>query len=168
MAQPDTLWHKIMSYNIPVTERKEEKLKTENKDTHQKSVTISSVCLELMREGTFFEAVDDYLDLCHTATEDTPPKARGRPRGRFPNIAGLCRYLGTGLSDINLFKSEHPIEYDRLLAIFEDEALNSEVSPTLLSAYMKKRMLYSAIEGTSLSSEEVKYCFEHDIFADGE
>lgn len=156
-----------MSYNIPVTERKEEKLKTENKDTHQNSVTISSVCLELMSEGTFFDAVDDYLDLCH-AVEETPQKARGRPRGRFPNIAGLCRYLGTGLSDVNLLKSEYPVEYDRLLAIFEDEALNSEVSPTLLSAYMKKRMLYSANEGSPLSCEEVRYCFEHDIFADGE
>lgn len=157
-----------MGYNIPVTERKEEKLKTEQKDTHQNSVSVSSVCLELMSEGTFFEAVDDYLDLCHTAAEDVPPKARGRPRGRFPNLAGLCRYLGTGLSDVNLLRTEHPVEYDRLLAIFEDEALNSEVSPTLLSAYMKKRMLYSPGEGATLSSEEVRYCFEHDIFADGE
>lgn len=168
MAHCDTVWHKIMGYNIPVTERKEEKLKTENKDTHQNSVTVSSVCSTLMGEGTFFEAVDDYLDLCHTTAEDTPPKARGRPRGRFPNLAGLCRFLGTGLSDIGVFKAEYPQEFDRLLAIFEDEALNSEVSPTLLSAYMKKRMLYSANEGASLSSEEVRYCFEHDIFADGE
>ena len=157
-----------MGYNIPVTERKEEKLKTEHKDSSQGSVSVSSVCLELISEGTFFEAVDDYLDLCHTTAEDSAPKAKGRPRGRFPNIAGLCRYLGTGLSDLNLLRAEHPIEYERLLAIFEDEALNSETSPTLLSAYMKKRMLYSTTEDTTISSEEVRYCFEHDIFADGE
>ena len=168
MAHRDTIWHKILSYNIPVTERKEEKLKKEINDTHQKSISVSSVCSALMSEGTFFQAVDDYLDLCHSTAEDIPPKARGRPRCRFPNIAGLCRFLGTGLSDMNIFKSEYPTEYDRLLAIFEDEALNSEVSPTLLSAYMKKRMLYAVSDGATLSSEEVRYCFEHDIFADGE
>ena len=168
MAHCDTIWHKILSYNIPVTERKEEKLKTEHNDAHQKSVSVASVCSDLMREGTFFQAVDDYLDLCHATPENIPPKARGRPRERFPNVAGLCRFLGTGLSDMGIFKSEYPIEYDRLLAILEDEALNSEVSPTLLSAYMKKRRLYAVSDVAPLSSEEVRYCFEHDIFADGE
>ena len=67
-----------------------------------------------------------------------------------------------------------PNEYDKLIAIFEDEALNSDVSPTLLSAYLKKRLCYSYERSGESdgrredSDKEVRYCFEHDIFADGE
>ena len=60
----------------------------------------------------------------------------------------------------------NPDEYDRLVAIFEDEALNADISPNLLSTYMKKRLLYVCDEEPQ--GTEVKYCFEHDIYADGE
>ena len=173
VAQSDTVWHKYRRYNVCVTERKEEKLQDKNNNTNQDKSDKSedvSVCVTLLREGTLFEAVDDYLELCHASAsaEDTAARGRSRLRCRFPNIAGFCRFLGTGLSDVLTFKSEFPFEYDRLIAIFEDEALNSEVSPTLLSAYMKKRMLYALNDAPTALPEEVRYCFEHDIFADGE
>ena len=128
-----------------------------------------SVTVTLFREGTLFEAVDDYIRQCYSSIEcEGEVKPKVKPRIRFPNVAGFCRYLGTGMSDVLTFKSEYPFEYDRLLAIFEDEALNSDVSSTLVSAYMKKRLLYAVEDAPSSAPGEVRYCFEHDIFSDGE
>lgn len=133
------------------------------------SAAEGSLTVGLYREGALFEMVDEYLELCHALPPpEADAKSRAKPRVRFPNIAGFCRFLGTGISDILIFKSEYPLEYDRLLAIFEDEALNSDVSPTLLSAYMKKRMLYALEDAPRSVPGEVRYCFEHDVFADGE
>lgn len=127
-----------------------------------------SLTVGLYREGALFGMVDEYLELCHSVTtNETDARSRIKPKARFPNIAGFCRFLGTGISDILIFKSEYPLEYDRLLAIFEDEALNSEVSPTLLSAYMKRRMQYALEDAPRSAPGEVRYCFEHDIFVDG-
>ena len=124
---------------------------------------------ELCEKGLLCSLIDDYLCFCHsTRTDggDEGTKSKNKIRTLFPNLAGFCRYLNTGLSDIPALAADFPDEYDKLLAIFEDEALNAEVSPTLLSAYLKKRMLY--MSESQPSSREVRYCFEHDIFSDGE
>ena len=145
------------------------KLFQENSKKDMMPSAEGSVTVGLYRDGTLFGMVDEYLELCHASVStESDAKSRARPRVRFPNVAGFCRFLGTGISDILIFKSEHPLEYDKLLAIFEDEALNSDVSPTLLSAYMKKRMLYALEDAPKTVGGEVRYCFEHDIFADGE
>ena len=131
----------------------------------------AGVAIGLCRNGDLTGAVDSYVELCHSTPTQAPeeqPKAKTKIRTRFPNLAGFCRYLGTGLGDISRLAAEYPLEYDKLIAIFEDEALNSEVSPTLLSAYLKKRMRYTASEEASEGGKEVSYCFEHDIFADGQ
>ena len=137
--------------------------KNSKKDKAAHSVTVT-----LFGEGTLFEAVDDYIRQCYASQGDGEDKPKVKPKIRFPNVAGFCRYLGTGISDVLTFKAEYPFEYDRLLAIFEDEALNSDVSSTLLSAYMKKRLLYAVEDAPRTAPGEVRYCFEHDIFADGE
>ncbi len=64
---------------------------------------------------------------------------------------------------------EQQEEYDALLAVFEDEALNSGLSPTVVSAYLKHRLGYGekTEEKTAVASEGVKLIFEHDIFEDG-
>ncbi len=125
---------------------------------------------ELCEQGALWDTVDAYLAECRSegaiGVSETAKKAKRM--SRFPNLAGLCRYALTGTSDLSALKTEHPSEYDRLLAIFEDEALNAELSPTLLSAYVKRRIT-GADEGEMRQTEsEVRYCFEHDIFADGE
>ena len=51
------------------------------------------------------------------------------------------------------------------LAILEDEALNSALSPTLVSAYLKKRLGYDGTEKRASSQLEIS--FEHDVFEDG-
>ena len=127
---------------------------------------------QLCRDGLLDSRVEEYIWLCHstpTHVSDDSPKSKSKTRSVFPNIAGFCRFLGTGLSDISCLAADFPVEHDRLIAIFEDEALNSEVSPTLLSAYLKKRMRYTEDARDIRSDQmEVSYCFEHDIFADGQ
>lgn len=61
-------------------------------------------------------------------------------------------------------------EMDTLLAMFEDEALNCELSATLVSAYLKKHLGYGekteAPRG-SCQTEGLKLVFDHDIWEDG-
>ena len=91
---------------------------------------------------------------------------------RFPNMAGFCRYLGVGVEAFRLCMKERQEEYDTLCAMFEDEALNSGLSATLVSAYLKKHLGYgekNADGGASVcEADKVKLIFEHDIYADGE
>jgi len=69
-------------------------------------------------------------------------------------------------------KEKYPDSYSALCLIFEDEAYNAEISATVLSAYLKKRLGYGEPENTPDSSVNVagplKLIFEHDILSDGE
>ena len=120
---------------------------------------------KLLEDGKLYRMADKYIESCRVAPREDATKTKRQYR--FPNLAGFCRYVKSGLSDLLELRLSNPDEYDRLVAIFEDEALNADISPNLLSTYMKKRLLYvydeEAPQGT-----EVKYCFEHDIYADGE
>ena len=91
-----------------------------------------------------------------------------KKNGRFPNLAGFCRFFGFSGEILEKIKSDYPDSYSTLCMIFEDEALNSELSPTLLSVYLKKRMRYGDAVEEKVGAKEVRYCFEHDVFADGE
>ena len=54
--------------------------------------------------------------------------------------------------------------------MFEDEALNSELSPTVVTAYLKQRLGYGEKQETHRAScelPELKLVFDHDIFEDG-
>ena len=65
---------------------------------------------------------------------------------------------------------EHPESYGALCAVFEDEALNSELSPTVINAYLKQRLGYGervCEKRASFDLPEVKLVFDHDIFEDG-
>ncbi len=124
------------------------------------------VLCELCGSGALWDTVDSYLGECGMSPQEDASK-RGKRLGRFPNLAGLCRYVHTGLGDLQDLCRRFPQEYDRLLAIFEDEALNCALSSTLLTPYIKKRLHYLDSE-TQSSNKEVRYSFEHDIYADGE
>ncbi len=95
----------------------------------------------------------------------------GKKGGRFPNLAGFCRYLGMGIESFLLLMKERQEEYDLLCAVFEDEALNSSLSPTLLSSYLKRYFGYGEKMGAESASacelEQLKIVFEHDIDEDG-
>jgi hypothetical protein len=87
-------------------------------------------------------------------------------------MAGFCRYLGVGVEQFCLSMKERQEEYDMLCAMFEDEALNSGLSATLISAYLKKHLGYGEKTDTasksSMELDQIKLVFEHDIYEDGE
>ena len=113
--------------------------------------------------------LEDYIQSCREIPDDDPASlTKVKKRRIFPNLAGFCRYLKVGISTFCDVAGCHPYEYDRILAVLEDEALNSELSATLLSSYMKKRLCYEKADDRENESGGLKICFEHDIYKDGE
>ena len=85
----------------------------------------------------------------------------------FPNLAGFCRFLKISTSELEEVGKKFPEHYGRLLTVLEDEALNSKLSPTIISAYMKKRLGYDK-DLPAQNNPQMEIKFEHDIFEDGE
>ena len=89
---------------------------------------------------------------------------------RFPNVAGFARSLGIGVDLLRRVRRRYPEQYDAVLALLEDEALNCGKSPTILSAYLKERLDFGEKKegGASESgAERLKIVFEHNISEDG-
>lgn len=117
------------------------------------------------RRGELPRLLNAYLQSCH-ALNGEEGKGRGE---RFPNLAGFCRSLRCGISSVEELREEYPDLYDHICAVLEDEALNSKVSPTLLSVYLKRRLGYGEPKtDLSNSGEQLKLIFEHDVQEDGE
>ena len=104
-----------------------------------------------------------YIETCAAAS--TGPKGHGR----FPNLAGFCRYLGVGVDVFEEEMAAFPEESGVIRAMLEDEALNSEMAATLVSAYLKTRLGYGEAQPQkhAADSGEIKLVFEHDIYEDG-
>ena len=117
--------------------------------------------------GEITALLEQYLKSCREERVIEREKEDKRKKERtFPNLAGFCRFIGVGASDLEAYGKENPSEYEKILTVLEDEALNSGVSPALVSAYLKKRLGYGGIKPTDSGSQlEIK--FEHDIFEDG-
>lgn len=113
--------------------------------------------------GRLKSLIERYLRNCRAE-----PEKKG---GRFPNLAGFCRWMGCGMESIEQLRLTHPDQADYLIAVMEDEALNSPVlSPTVVGAYLKRRLAYGekATPAPSLADcGEVRLVFEHDIAEDG-
>lgn len=111
---------------------------------------------------------EEYISLC----KESPKEGEGgksKTTARFPNLAGFCRYLGCGLDTLEAIREESPTEFSALLAILEDEALNFLYSPTLVAAYLKRRMEYEKEKERKASGyDAMQICFEHDVLEDGE
>ena len=110
---------------------------------------------------------EEYIAFCKSAV-DGEKKASKKSAGRFPNVAGFCRYFRIGASEYECLAKKHPAEFEKLYATLEDEALNSDVSPTILSAYMKKRLGYDRESEREISDGQLKIVFDHNIMEDGE
>ncbi len=125
---------------------------------------------EACRRGILGQILEEYIASCHTPTADTATvekKPRGGSRGeRFPNLAGFCRYLGCSIDEWLAMEQTHPILFGRLRAALEDEALGAAMSPTVIAAYLKKRLGYDKDTGDTDGAISVQ--FEHDVFGDGE
>ena len=131
-------------------------------------------------KGKLLRLAEKYVLTCNICEEETNEKdRRGEARknekqkkrgGRFPNIAGFCRFLGIGSGEYATLSKSYPEEFEKIVCLFEDEALNSEISPTLLGTYLKRRLGYDDAQ-TPRSDVDVgalKLIFEHDIISDGE
>ena len=131
-----------------------------------------STCLldDACRRGVLPHVLEEYIAFCHTQPPQAlSPEKKGRASGRverFPNLAGFCRYLGSSTEEWFSMEKQYPIEFGRLRATLEDEALNAAMSPTVIAAYLKKRLGYE--KETSEEEGALTVQFEHDIFSDGE
>lgn len=119
--------------------------------------------------------VEEYVSYCQRVSEESEcvesekrTAKKTKNKSRFPNVAGFCRYFNIGNREYEALASKYPCEFDKLYAILEDEAFNSDVSPTLLSAYLKKRLGYEKKEGSEIIDGQLKVIFDHDIMEDGE
>ena len=130
------------------------------------------------RDGDMQVLLGRYLHACLTPIDygyadaddgESPADAgkrskRGEGRGRLPNPAGFCRFLGLDRGAFFRLGEEFPTEVGKILAVFEDEALNSELSASVLGLYLR-----SLLGGDEREAEEsgISVTFDHDILADG-
>ena len=114
--------------------------------------------------------MEDYVSLCFTHSEEIPVSSQKRSAKHppLPNLAGFCRYLKTDVDTLVKVGKDYPAEYGMLMAILEDEALNSDASSTLITAYMKRRLNYEKLSPDVSLPTSPTVTFEHDIFSDGE
>ena len=120
------------------------------------------------REERLESLAEAYVDFCKSASSDGEKKSTSKCASRFPNVAGFCRYFRIGATEYDCLAKKYPAEFEKLYATFEDEALNSSVSPTILSAYMKKRLGYDRESEMEISDGQLKIVFDHNIMEDGE
>lgn len=112
--------------------------------------------------GRLPRLLKSYLESCHTEDEFGVRKAKER----FPNLAGFCRWIGCGIGEAEELKSSEPRLYDCICTILEDEALNADLSPTLINAYLKQRLGYAEKpSGADKRADcgQLQLLFEHDI-----
>lgn len=122
------------------------------------------------RNGFAHKLVEEYVNYCYSfgCTPKNEKTAQKTRKQRFPNLAGFCRYFGIGDTEYKSLKNKYPKEFERINWVFEDEALNAEVSPTIVSAYLKRRLGYEKSNESEIIDGELKVIFEHDIMEDGE
>lgn len=128
--------------------------------------------LNACTENKLYDVFEEYLNEClnspHCESSEEKSKAKTRPKQTFPNLAGFCRYLKISIEDFEKLSNKYPSQWGRILTALEDEALNSDASPSLISAYLKKRLNYEgASQSSNKSSSQMQIFFEHDIFEDG-
>lgn len=124
---------------------------------------------ELFANGTVYELANQYIQSC-IATGEAGSDKKKEAKGRFPNLAGFCRYLGTGIDELARIGSDYPQDYDALKAVFEDEAYNSNVPPSLLSVYFKQRFTADGeqtLQHSNCPMGDIQLIFDHNISEDG-
>ncbi|MGM9642315.1 MAG: hypothetical protein ACI3XI_03800 [Eubacteriales bacterium] len=124
--------------------------------------------LEVLADsGRIGSALCEYLEFCAKGVG----AGREKQTGRIPNAAGFCRFAGATLNDLERLKRSRPEAYEAVSAVLEDEALNSSLSATVLSAYLKARLGYSgekSEESSVTDTGQIRLIFDHDAYKDGE
>ncbi len=153
---------------VCVTERKET---NSQMNSEQNKLSLQSLC----ESGEIYNTLSEYLLLCRGSGEEQPQdtslrnsSSKKAQKISFPNLAGFCRYLGISTDDFATLSVQCPSDHGKILTVLEDEALNSSISASLLSAYLKVRLGYDKTSSTGTAPSQLSITFEHDIFEDGE
>ena len=78
----------------------------------------------------------------------------------FANVAGFCRFAGISVNEFLNLKRKFPAEFENAGAYFEDAALNSGATASLVGMYLRQYGFW----GEPIEDEVV--C-DHDMIADG-
>ncbi len=143
-------------------------------NSEQTELPLHALC----ESEEIYTLLEDYILACTTVAETSSTnssernstsnkKARANSQKQFPNLAGFCRYLKTGMDDFERLSESYPCAYNRILTVLEDEALNSDLSTTVISAYLKRRLGYDTNAKSTSEHSQLQISFEHDIFEDG-
>lgn len=132
-----------------------------------KDIDEAEILDDICKRNTMIELAEQYIAFCLSSegfNEDKHSK-----RVRLPNICGFFRWLRLSASALDKLKRDHIEEYRTLQMIFEDEALNSPLPPSIISTYMKQSFS-SRIDEDRVSESScgpINLIFEHDINNDG-
>jgi hypothetical protein len=97
-------------------------------------------------------AIEDYVEDC---------RVRGDPKKPiFANVAGFCRFAGISVPQFLAFRKRFSSEFEAAGAYFEDAALNSGATATLVGMYLRQYGFWGQATGTEVSCE-------HDLYSDG-
>ncbi len=95
--------------------------------------------------------IEEYIEECRAADSKKPI---------FANVAGFCRFAGISVANYHALRSKFPTEFENAGAFFEDAALNSGATATLVGMYLREYGFWGK------QAEEEIVC-EHDSFGDG-
>ena len=95
--------------------------------------------------------IKEYIENCKS------PDAK---KSVFANVAGFCSFAGISVNEFLKLKIEFPTEFENAGAFFEDAALNSNATATLVGMYLRQYGFW----GAPIEDEVV--C-DHDMIADG-
>ena len=141
-------------------------------DTNVCSNELSEAFESVCDVGLIGQLAEEYIRSCREyEKENAGESASKKKTAKFPNLAGFCRYLGISRDRYERLSKKYPEQFCELETILEDEALNSDISASVLTAYLKKRLGYSdseKAEKTELDTGQMRLVFEHDIISDGE
>lgn len=119
------------------------------------SITASRkgcVCMSKISSGKkLLSIIQLYVDECKNADVKKPI---------FANVAGFCRFAGISVGEFLSFKRKFPREFENAGAYFEDAALNSGATATLVGMYLRQYGFW----GAPVDDEVI--C-DHDMLADG-
>ncbi len=95
--------------------------------------------------------IRSYIDDCKAADSKKPV---------FANVAGFCRFAGISVGEFLSYKKAFPSEFESAGAYFEDAALNSGATASLVGMYLRQYGFWNA------AAEDEIIC-DHDMLADG-
>ena len=134
-----------------------ERIGTTEKRMNTANQKEKNLLAESVEKGELSHLFASYIDYC-------------ADNEKIPNLAGFCRYFGGSMSDIASLRESRPSLYGEICAALEDEAINSKMSSSVLSVYLKQRLGYVGERPPERDDEGacVRLVFEHDPYADGE